>query len=61
MQEGFLVDRAHANSPAVLEWVAGLADRGFFGLKLRGRMRLGTATYRCPRCGLLQSYAHSPE
>jgi hypothetical protein len=58
MEEGFMLDRGHANAARVGEWVEGEPERSFWaGIKLRGKERMPTATYRCPKCGLLLSYA----
>jgi hypothetical protein len=57
MEPGFVIDRAHANSPTLSEWVQGHPEKGWLGLKLRGKLRLPVMTYRCDRCGLLQSVA----
>ena len=58
MDEGFMIDRGHVNAPAQSEWVDGAPETSWWqGLKLRGKDRIKTLTYRCPRCGLLQSYA----
>jgi hypothetical protein len=58
IDEGFIIDRGHGNAPAQSEWAAGIPERSFWtGLKLKGKVRIPTVTYRCPRCGLLQSYA----
>ena len=44
---------------AVPKWVAGEPESGFWssGLKLRGKEQLPVTTYRCRRCGYLESYA----
>jgi hypothetical protein len=58
MEVGFVVDHAHANSPTVAKWTAGSPEKSFWmGIKLRGKVRHEIVTYRCPRCGFLQSYA----
>ena len=58
MEQGFLIDRAHLNVPSRSEWSEGRPETSWWqGLKLKGRERLKTVTFRCPRCGLLQSYA----
>lgn len=60
MDEGFLLDKAHANLPSAPEWVEGQPVPSFWlGLKLKGKDKLRVATYRCPNCGLLQSYARA--
>lgn len=58
MEEGFLMDKGHANSRTQQEWVEGEPEPSFWlGLSLKGKDKLRVATYRCPKCGLLQSYA----
>jgi hypothetical protein len=59
MESGYLVDvvPGHGTS-AVPKWVAGEPQRSFWtGLKLRGKERLTTTSYRCRQCGYLESYA----
>ncbi len=42
------------------EWAEGPPEKSFWtGFKLKGKEKLRVATYRCPKCGLLQSYAPS--
>ena len=42
----------------VANWVAGEPERSMWtGLKLRGKEKVGITTYRCRRCGYLESYA----
>ena len=38
-------------------WLEGAPEKGWFGLKLRGKKPLEIQTYRCNRCGFLESYA----
>ena len=58
MQAGFLLERLDHNSKAVTQWVVGAPERSFWtGLRLKNRMVLPVTTYRCERCGLLESYA----
>jgi hypothetical protein len=57
MQPGYIVDEGHATR-TVANWVAGEPERSMWnGLKLRGKEKLPIATYRCGRCGFLESYA----
>jgi predicted Zn-ribbon and HTH transcriptional regulator len=57
MERGFVVDQGHG-IVAVGDWVAGEPVRSLWtGLKLRGKTRLRVATWRCRRCGFLESYA----
>lgn len=58
MTDGFIIDRAHHGTPSQQEWVEGEPVKSFWvGLKLKGREKIAVRTYRCPRCGLLQSFA----
>jgi hypothetical protein len=58
MSEGFVLDRGHGNATAVQKWVEGEPERSFWtGLKTRGREMLVVSTWRCDRCGYLESYA----
>ena len=57
MVEGFVLDKAHG-SVGVSSWVEGMAERSVWtGLKLSGRPQVPIATWRCGRCGFLESYA----
>jgi hypothetical protein len=57
MDAGFLIDEGYATK-SVPKWVEGEARRSIWsGLKLRGKEQLDVTTYRCPRCGYLESYA----
>ena len=57
MEPGFLVDQAHAHV-AKPEWAEGEpAYSHWFGMKMRGRQRYIVRTYRCTKCGFLESYA----
>lgn len=57
MERGFVVDQGHGTW-TVGDWVAGEPVKSIWtGLKLRGKARLKIATFRCRRCGYLESYA----
>jgi len=57
MDEGFIIDETHGAVKSQ-KWVQGAPEYSFwFGLKLRGKKRLQVSTYRCGRCGCLESYA----
>jgi hypothetical protein len=57
MEPGFVVDEGHGTR-TVAKGVAGEPQRSIWtGLKLRGRDKLDVTTYRCRRCGYLESYA----
>ena len=60
MEEGFVLDRGHANSRDIAKWVEGEPERGFWvGLKVKGRAMRPIESFRCTRCGLLQNYARA--
>ncbi|WP_156437617.1 MULTISPECIES: hypothetical protein [unclassified Sphingomonas] len=60
MTEGFTFRTNHGGQHAVAEWIEGAPQKSFWnGLKLSGRKRINIQTYRCSRCGLLESYARS--
>ncbi|MBK9547531.1 MAG: hypothetical protein IPO52_00120 [Gemmatimonadetes bacterium] len=60
MEEGFVLDKAHYGSPTTPEWLEGKPERSFWtGLKTKGHDRYHVMTYRCERCGYLESYADS--
>jgi hypothetical protein len=58
MSPGFVVDRGHHSSPSAQVWVEGEPRRSFWsGLHLKGRAKHAVRTFRCERCGYLESYA----
>lgn len=60
MEEGFMIDHGDHSTPAQSVWAEGPAIRSWWrGLDLKGKTQIPAVTYRCPRCGLLQSYARS--
>jgi hypothetical protein len=60
MAEGFVVDRGHHSVPSEQRWVEGIAERSLWtGIKTKGRAVFAVVTYRCNRCGLLESYART--
>ena len=59
MEPGYTVDNGYGKS-TVAQWVAGEPETSLWmggGLKLRGKDKLDVTTYRCRRCGYLESYA----
>ena len=60
MSEGFVIDRGDGTRK-VQKWVEGEPVRSFWlGLDTEGREAFEVATYRCDRCGYLESYAKTP-
>jgi hypothetical protein len=62
MEEGYLLDRGHGNHQDPAKWVEGEpVQRRWLGLKIgvqtKDREVRQVQAYRCPRCGLLESYA----
>ena len=52
MEEGFLA------APRVAEWIEGPAEKSLlFSVKVRERERRNVRTFRCSKCGFLESYA----
>jgi hypothetical protein len=57
MEAGYIVDQGYGTN-AVPKWVAGVPEKSIWvGLKLRKRQQIEVSTYRCRRCGYLESYA----
>ena len=57
MEQGYVLDEGYGNR-TVGQWVAGEPERSIWtGLKFRGKTKLDVTTYRCKRCGYLESYA----
>ena len=57
MEDGFVLDNTYG---ARLQsgWVEGEPERSFWtGVKVKGKELLPIITWRCPRCGYLESYA----
>lgn len=59
MEEGVTIDHGHGNSPTVPEWLEGAPERSVWtGLKMKGKHKFVVKTFRCERCGYLESYAN---
>lgn len=57
MAEGFVLDKTHGGV-GVSSWVEGAPVRSLWtGVNLAGREQSLIATWRCGRCGFLESYA----
>jgi DNA-directed RNA polymerase subunit RPC12/RpoP len=57
LEPGYIVDEGYGTR-TVAKWIAGEAERSMWtGLKTRGKDKLDVTTYRCRRCGYLESYA----
>ena len=61
MEPGFVMDRGHANALSAQQWVEGQPERSIWtGIKTKGKERHKVTTFRCERCGYLESYAADP-
>jgi len=56
MEVGWLMDFTPGKF-APPTWLKGIFEKGFWGAKLHGKERLPVHTYRCPKCGRLESFA----
>jgi ribosomal protein S27AE len=58
MVEGFVLDRGDYGSVNVPKWQPGEPRKSFWtGIKEDSDQQLEVSTYRCQRCGYLESYA----
>ena len=57
MIEGFIVDQGYGQT-RVASWTEGEPQKSIWvGLKLSGKEQIEIETWRCKRCGYLESYA----
>ena len=57
MTEGVIVDQ-NESGRQISKWLEGPVEKSMWvGLKLKGKKPIETKTYRCNRCGFLESYA----
>jgi predicted nucleic-acid-binding Zn-ribbon protein len=58
MEAGFIADYKGTFSARVETWVEGEPTTSFWkNLKIKDRKQLAVTSYRCERCGYLESYA----
>lgn len=60
MEEGFVLDRGEGDGKRVSAWIEGRPQRAWYGLKTKGRQMRSVQTFRCTKCGYLESYAVEP-
>ena len=61
MFEGFILDRGDHNSKNLQKWIEGQPQKSFWlGIHTKGRDAFAVSTWRCDRCGYLESYASTP-
>ena len=57
MEDGFIRDNTHGGNLAS-EWIEGQVEKSFWvGVKTKGKTHYQIRSYRCSRCGFLESYA----
>jgi hypothetical protein len=56
MQEGFVPDQSGAYQGVPI-WIAGVPQKGFLGAKIEGKEAYAIRTFRCVKCGFLESYS----
>lgn len=57
MAEGLVLDNTYG-SLLQSEWLEGAPERSrWTGLKIKGKEHLPVTTFRCEKCGYLESYA----
>lgn len=58
MVEGYILDITQAGGRAVAKWIEGAPEKSMWmGLKIGDRAQRDIQTWRCGRCGFLESYA----
>jgi len=63
MEKGFLADASHGGVYQA-RWCRGEASPNWFGAEVKMQQfesAVTTVSYRCPKCGLLESYAPDPK
>ena len=58
MEIGFLLDFSSYGNIIPTLWIIGLPERSFWRLtKIKGKIKRRVDSYRCQRCGFVESYA----
>ena len=58
MEPGYIIDHTQHGSSVVQTWFGGEPEKSFWtGLKTKKRSHRQVRTFRCTRCGYLESYA----
>ena len=63
MEEGWIADRGHGNQVTQEKWTQGEPEMQrwlgiTWGPKTKGKKQFDVTAWRCPQCGMLESYAH---
>ncbi len=57
MEDGFVIDAGHGESPRTQTWHPGAPDKRWYGMKIDKSKKRDVVTYRCTSCHYLESYA----
>ena len=58
MHQGFVLDRGHGGVGSPACWIAGEPESSFWtGTKYKSKPQYEVQTFRCIKCGYLESYA----
>jgi hypothetical protein len=61
MEEGYVVDFTHGGYRGST-WISDPPEKSFWtGLRIQGHRQIPVRTFRCGRCGFLESYARPAE
>ena len=61
METGFIPDYGYMNEIAQSQWIEGKPEKGWTGIKQKGKKILIIDTFRCMSCGYLEFYATGKE
>jgi hypothetical protein len=60
MREGYILEVGDGNTRSAAKWIGGVPERSFFfGTKIKDKEQHTIQSFRCNRCGYLESYAQS--
>ena len=57
LEGGHVLDAGNSNRLQRVSWIEGPPEKGLMGYRIKGRRRIPTVTWRCPRCGWLVWFA----
>jgi len=58
MEQGYVLEIGDGNFRSAARWIAGPPERSMlFGTKVKDREQHAIQSFRCTRCGYLESYA----
>ena len=61
MKRGYVLEYGDGNVGSASKWIAGPPEKSFlFGVNVKDREQYPIESFRCVRCGYLESYARTP-